>query len=117
MLTRLAVRDFRNFPQLDVEVPSRGIVIVGENGQGKTNLLEAVAYLSLLRSMRGARDADMIRFGATALHVRAELSPPARARTVSVGYERGTKRKKAMLDGVEQPRLTAALGALPSVGF
>ena len=117
MLTRLAVRDFRNFTQLDVDVPSRGIVIVGENGQGKTNLLEAVAYLSLLRSMRGARDADMIRFGAPALHVRAELSPPATVHSVGVGYERSTKRKKAVLDGVEQSRLTSALGALPSVGF
>ncbi|MEQ1693450.1 MAG: DNA replication and repair protein RecF [Gemmatimonas sp.] len=117
MLTRLVARDFRNFSELDVAVPPRGLVIVGENGHGKTNLLEAAAYLSLLRSMRATRDIDMIRFGASALHVRAELTPPAAARNVSVGYERATRRKKATLDGVEQPRLTAALGALPSVGF
>lgn len=117
MLTRLWARDFRNFAELDVTVPARGLVIVGENGHGKTNLLEAAAYLSLLRSMRGARDADMIRFGAPALHVRAELSAPARVNAVSVGYERTTRRKKATLDGVEQSRLTTALGALPSVGF
>lgn len=117
MLTRLVAHDFRNFALLDVTVPARGLVIVGENGHGKTNLLEAAAYLSLLRSMRSARDGDMIRFGAPALHVRAELTPPAVARSVSVGYERSTRRKKATLDGVEQPRLTAALGALPSVGF
>lgn len=117
MLTRLWARDFRNFTELDVTVPARGLVIVGENGHGKTNLLEAAAYLSLLRSMRGARDADMIRFGAPALHVRAELHTPAHVHAVSVGYERATRRKKATLDGVEQPRLTSALGALPSVGF
>ena len=117
MLTRLIAREFRNFQHLDVAVPARGLVIVGENGHGKTNLLEAAAYLSLLRSMRGARDADMIRFGAPALHVRAELTAPATAHQVSVGYERATRRKKAALDGVEQTRLTAALGALPSVGF
>lgn len=117
MLTRLIARDFRNFEQLDVAVPRRGMVIVGENGHGKTNLLEAVAYLSLLRSMRGARDADMIRFGALALHVRADMDAPAYANTVSVGYERATRKKKATLDGVEQNRLTAALGALPFVGF
>ncbi len=117
MLTRLVARDFRNFAHLDIAVPARGVVIVGENGHGKTNLLEAAAYLSLLRSMRGARDVDMIRFGAPALHVRADLAVPARAHGVSVGYERSTRRKKATLDGVEQSRLTAALGALPSVGF
>ena len=71
MLNRLVLRDFRNFAQLDVTVPSGGLVIVGENGQGKSNLLEAVAYLTLLRSSRGARDADCIRFGAGAFHVRA----------------------------------------------
>jgi DNA replication and repair protein RecF len=117
VLTRLVARDFRNFVELDVDVPAHGLVIVGENGQGKTNLLEAVSYLSLLRSTRGARDADMIRFGMPALHVRAELAAPASVGTVSVGYERTTRRKKATLDGVEQPRLTSALGALPSVGF
>lgn len=117
MLTRLVARDFRNFEQLDVAVPANGLVIVGENGHGKTNLLEAAAYLALLRSMRGARDVDMIRFGAPALHVRAELSPASAVQQVSVGYERATKRKKAILDGVEQTRLTAALGAVPSVGF
>lgn len=121
MLTRLVARDFRNFAQLDTDVPPQGMVIVGENGQGKTNLLEAVAYLSLLRSVRGARDADMIRFGQPALHVRAELgakdAAPSRVQTVAVGYERSTRRKKASLDGVEQTRLTTALGAVPSVTF
>lgn len=117
MLTRLVARDFRNFTQLDMSVPARGVVIVGDNGHGKTNLLEAAAYLSLLRSMRGARDSDMIRFGAPALFVRAELTAPAAAFAVSVGYERATRKKKATLDGVEQSRLTSALGALPSVGF
>lgn len=117
MLVHLAAREFRNFAQLDVDVPERGVVIVGENGHGKTNLLEAVAYLALLRSFRGARDADVIRFGAPAFHVRATLEAPSPCHTVSVGYERSSKRKRATLDGVEQARLTNALGALPSVGF
>lgn len=117
MLVHLAARSYRNFDTLDVEVPAAGLAIIGENGHGKTNLLEAVAYLALLRSFRGARDADVIRFGAPAFHVRATLAPPAAQHTVSIGFERATKRKRAMLDGVEQPRLTNALGALPSVAF
>lgn len=117
MLVSLAAREFRNFAHLDVDVPARGLVVVGENGHGKTNLLEAAAYLGLLRSFRGARDADVVRFGAPAFHVRATLGPPAAWHTVGVGYERGTKRKRATLDGVDQARLTDALGALPSVGF
>lgn len=117
MLVHLAAREYRNFERLDVDVPPPGLVIIGENGQGKTNMLEAVAYLGLLRSFRGARDADVIRFGAPAFHVRATLSAPLAWRTVSVGYERAGKKKRATLDGVEQARLTSALGALPSVEF
>ncbi|MES2524654.1 MAG: DNA replication and repair protein RecF [Gemmatimonadota bacterium] len=121
MLSRLVARDFRNFESLDITIPDSGIAIIGENGQGKTNLLEAVAYLSLLRSLRGARDPDVVRFGAPVFHVRAELvslpGAPVPYHAVSVGYERATKRKRATLDGVEQPRLTSALGSVPSVCF
>ena len=117
MLARLIAKDYRNFTQLDLEIPSTGLVVIGENGHGKTNLLEAVAYLALLRSFRGGRDADVVRFGAPAFHVRAELAPPSAFNVVTVGFERSTRRKRATLDGVEQPRLTSALGAVPSVEF
>lgn len=117
MLHQLALRDFRNFESLDVALPDSGLAIVGENGHGKTNLLEAISYLGLFRSFRGARDADVIRFGAPAFHVRARLTSPASFNTVSVGFERATRRKRAALDGVEQSRLSLAFGALPSVCF
>jgi len=117
MLAQLALRDYRNLASIDLTVPAAGLVVVGENGQGKTNLLEAVAYLALLRSFRGARDVDVVRFGAPAFHVRATLAAPARFHTVALGFERASKRKRAALDGVEQTRLTQALGAVPSVEF
>ena len=105
MLSRLIASDYRNFTRLDVDIPAAGLVVIGENGHGKTNLLEAVAYLALLRSFRGARDADVVRFGAPAFHVRAALTRPSAYDTISVGYERSSRRKRATLDGVEQPRL------------
>ncbi len=117
MLRELFLRSFRNFAHVDVSVPIAGFVIVGDNGHGKTNLLEAVSYLALLRSVRGARDAEVIQFGAPAFHVRATLTAPARAQSMTVGYERSTKHKKATVDGVEQTRLSTALGTLPSVCF
>ena len=117
MLARLVARDFRNFAHLDITIPESGLAIVGENGHGKTNLLEAVAYLSLLRSQRGARDADVVRFGASVFHIRAELDGTSLFNSVTVGYERPSKKKRASLDGVDQARLTSALGALPSVCF
>lgn len=115
-LRALRVRDFRNLARLDVELPPEGIAVVGENGQGKSNLLEAIYYLNLLRSARGARDADVVRFGAPAFHVSADVDAGG-ADAVAVGYQRQGKRKKIVLDGVEPDRLSEALGAVPSVMF
>ncbi|MEA3247763.1 MAG: DNA replication and repair protein RecF [Gemmatimonadota bacterium] len=112
-ITSLEVRDFRNIVAADLPVPYDGVVIVGDNGQGKTNLLEAVAYLEVLRSMRGARDRDLVRFGADAFHVGAHVAGAAAAR-VGVGASRGGA-KRATLDGVACARLGDALGAVPSV--
>jgi DNA replication and repair protein RecF len=116
VLERLAVRDFRNIERLDLHPPADGLVVIGENGHGKTNLLEAIYYLALLRSVRGARDADLVRFGAAGFHLAADVALDAR-REIAVGFERQGKRKRVRVDGAEASRLSDALGALPSVMF
>jgi DNA replication and repair protein RecF len=113
-LRRLATRDFRNLGRLDLALPPEGIAVIGDNGQGKTNLLEAIYYLQLLRSMRGARDPDLTAFDAGGFHVAAEVAG-AECRDVSVGFDRHTKRKRILVDGSEPVRMSDALGALPSV--
>ncbi|MDB4905643.1 MAG: replication and repair protein recF [Gemmatimonadetes bacterium] len=113
-LRSLALRDFRNFERLELELPAEGLVLVGENGQGKTNLLEAIVYMELLRSMRGARDADLVRFGAEGFHLSAQMETE-RAHEMRVGYARGAKRKRVQVDGGDTPRLSDAFGTLPSV--
>ena len=112
----LQLQNFRNFERLDLDVPPTGLAIVGDNGQGKTNLLEAFYYLSLMRSMRGARDADVTRFGAAGFFIEASVCPPA-PHTVAVGFERGTRKKRVRIDGAVVERLSDALGALPAVMF
>ena len=115
-IASLSLRDFRNFERLTLEVPDEGLVLVGENGHGKTNLLEAIAYLSLLRSVRGARDADVTRFGAPGFFIEARAAIPAQ-HGLSVGFERASKRKRVRRDGAVIDRLSDGLGALPVVMF
>ncbi|MFI5245704.1 MAG: DNA replication/repair protein RecF [Gemmatimonadales bacterium] len=114
-LSSIAIRDFRNIERAELAIPCDGMALVGDNGQGKTNFLEAITYLELLRSMRGVRDRDLLRFGAPAFHI-AAVSTGTVAHRVGVGVER-TGRKRVTLDGVDAPRLMDALGALPSVCF
>lgn len=116
VLRSLALRDFRNFTRADLAFPSAGAVVVGENGQGKSNLLEAIYYLHLLRSVRGARDVDVARFGAPGFHVAARTEGGAH-HEISAGFERQGRRKRVKLDGAEPSRLSDALGALPCVLF
>jgi DNA replication and repair protein RecF len=114
LLTRLVVRDFRNIARAELDLPPDGVAIVGENGQGKTNLLEAVYYFHVLRSMRGARDQDLIRFDAPAFFLGAHVDHHG-SHELAAAFERAGKRKKVVVDGAEVTRLSRALGALPSV--
>jgi DNA replication and repair protein RecF len=116
LLERFSARDFRNFERLDIEIPNAGLAIIGDNGQGKTNLLEGIYYLQVLRSVRGARDQDLVRFGAKGFHVSATVTGP-RARELSAGFENRERKKKVVRDGEPAHRLSDALGSLPSVMF
>ena len=115
-LRQLSIRSFRNLKRTEIDLPSAGIALVGENGQGKTNFLEAIYYLRLLRSLRGAQDAELVTFGEAGFHLAATIEG-ARAHDVSVGFDRLGRRKKIMLDGAEPERMADALGAFPAVIF
>lgn len=115
-LERLTARDFRNFERLDLDLPESGLAVIGENGQGKTNLLEAIYYLEVLRSVRGARDQDIVRFGAKGFFISARCSNDS-MHEMSVGFETHGKKKKVTLDGAVASRLSEAFGSLPSVMF
>jgi DNA replication and repair protein RecF len=111
---RVVLRDFRNLASTDIALPPDGLALVGENGHGKTNFLEAIYYLQILRSFRGARDIDLVRFGEPGFHIAAALGDVP-ARHVAVGFQRQSKRKKATVDGAEPLRLADAIGAFPAV--
>ncbi|MDQ1074979.1 MULTISPECIES: DNA replication/repair protein RecF [Microbacterium] len=74
IVEQLGLRDFRNYAEVDVSLATGANVFVGRNGQGKTNLVEAVAYLATLGSHRVSSDAPMVRDGADAAIVRARLA-------------------------------------------
>jgi DNA replication and repair protein RecF len=115
----IRLRHFRNFERLDLRFPAAGAAIIGDNGSGKTNLLEAVHYLEIFRSFRGAADEHLVRFGAEAFHVRGEFEDLVTGRMLEVtaAYEPRTRRKQVMIDGVEAERLGGAIGRLGTVIF
>ncbi|MDJ1114062.1 DNA replication/repair protein RecF [Microbacterium dauci] len=73
IVEHLSLVDFRNYAAADVALHPGPNVFVGKNGQGKTNLAEAIGYFATLGSHRVSQDAPMVRFGADAAFVRARL--------------------------------------------
>jgi len=72
LVSRLWLTNFRNYTTAEAELAPRLTLVVGPNGEGKTNLLEAVAYLATLSSFRGAPPEALVRAGCTRAVVRAE---------------------------------------------
>ena len=76
---RLTLTDFRNYPFLRIEAPLKPVIVTGENGAGKTNILEAISFLTPGRGLRGARLADIKRI--TPALVTSEYQPTEIANT------------------------------------
>jgi len=105
-IDRLELTNFRNIPQLELTLSPRLNVLVGANAQGKTNLLEALHYLSTTRSFRGSRDGDIVSFGA----------PFSRIAGGEVEITLQTGEKRLRLRG-KDARAAEVLGELRSVLF
>ena len=100
--------------------------MVGANAQGKSNLLEAIYYLEVLRSFRGAPDRDLVRFGGDLFRIQARVETAGEdrpfeggrgQRVVAAAWQRSGGRKKVTLDGVETDRLGDGVGQVCAVLF
>jgi DNA replication and repair protein RecF len=72
-LEKLSLTDFRSYAQVDLSLEPGVTVLVGSNGIGKTNLMEAIGYLATLNSHRVSTDAPLLRFGTERAMIRAKL--------------------------------------------
>jgi DNA replication and repair protein RecF len=114
-LLRLAIADFRNLASADLSPSPRTTVLVGENGQGKTNLLEAIYVLATLRPLRPARLAELVRHGAPRASVAGDFDGAGGVRRVAVEIQDGMR--TALLDGKAQERLDTYFEGLAAVAF
>jgi DNA replication and repair protein RecF len=120
-LSRLDLRHFRNLRSQELELPPEGVALIGDNAQGKSNLLEAIYYLETFRSFRGARDEQMVTFGEGVFRVAGTTFPDGddepSGLEIAAAFQKKGKRKKVSVDGVEPERMTYALGRLSAVIF
>jgi DNA replication and repair protein RecF len=116
-LRRLQLTDVRSYDRADVEFADGVTVLIGPNGQGKTNLLEAVQRVATGGSHRVATDAPLVRAGTDLGVIRAELeTDEGRRRTVELELGSG-RRTRTRVDGQDVRRSADALGVLRAVLF
>src|ERR1700716_1013766 len=93
----LSVRNFRNLTRVDLELGSRFNVLSGDNGQGKTNLLEALYVLATSRSFRTSKIVDLVESTAQTASVWARVRENEELREQSMGLRAGLR--AARVDG------------------
>lgn len=116
VISRLQLWNFRNYEQLDLQLSPGVSILSGENGQGKTNVLEAVHLLSTGRSHRTVREKDMILHTASWARARLEISQRDGKHTIDFLLSRSEK-KKILVNGLAINRIGEMLGQLSCVLF
>ena len=116
-LEQLRLRQFRNLDDADLGFPASGVALLGDNGQGKTNLLEAIYYPVFFRSIHGAGDTELVRFGTSGFRVDAEVSSGNRHHRIAVAFHTAGRRKQIERDGVAATRLADEVGHWLAVAF
>ncbi|WP_410647315.1 DNA replication/repair protein RecF [Amycolatopsis sp. cmx-4-54] len=115
-LRHLQVTDFRSWPQADLALEPGPTVLVGQNGRGKTNLLEAIGYIATLGSHRVATDAPLVRHGCERALIRVAVVNEDRELTVELEITPGkANRARVNRGAVGKPR--DVLGILRTVLF
>ena len=113
-LAHLRLRDFRNYARCDVDFGPGFHVLLGDNGQGKTNVLEAIYLLATLRSFRGVGGAQMIRHGQKGYFIGANVASDLE-QEVKIYWS--SSERKISKDAAPIKKLTDYLGTLRAVVF
>ncbi len=114
-LAKLKLRDFRNLAEVQLELPEGPCVFWGDNGQGKTNLLESVYLLATLKSFRGARSPALIRKGQPQARVEGRLIAAGLPRHCELTIDK--RGRKLRLDGKSPRGLPEWFAHIKAVAF
>jgi len=115
-VSALHLTDFRSYADVQVEFGPGVTTLVGRNGEGKTNVVEAIRYLSTLSSHRVASDAPLIRAGASAATVRARVDKSGRSLALEVTINAAGASNQARL-GTSPARPRDVVGIVRTVIF
>ena len=113
---KIKAENFRNIEKCEVSFCEGVNILIGENAQGKTNLLEAVFYSSVGRSFRASHTAEMIRFGQSSADIELTYKDMKREQRLHISLFKD-KKKLAEKNGMKLDRLSDIVGSFRAVLF
>ncbi|KAB2491464.1 DNA replication/repair protein RecF [Priestia endophytica] len=114
-INELQLKNYRNYEKATISFENKVNVILGENAQGKTNVMEAIYVLSMAKSHRTSKDKELIKWDCDFAKIQGELT--RNSGPLSLELIVSTKGKKAKYNGLEQKRLSQYIGAMNTVMF
>ena len=116
-IDRLYLRNFRNYAELNTEFVPGVNLLVGDNANGKTNLLEAISYLSTAKAFRAKHENELLLFGSDFSELSARVYSQEREQELKVLLFEGRRPRQLWLNGVKQKTAAGIAGVLTSVLF
>ncbi|MEE1076330.1 MAG: DNA replication/repair protein RecF [Acutalibacteraceae bacterium] len=115
IITGLKFENFRNLENNHISFGDKMNVIVGDNGQGKTNLLECIWMFNGVRSFRGAKDRDLVRFEKKSAKIEIEFFSEERDQTARIEFV--DNKREAYINEIKKPAPSHLLGKITSIVF
>ena len=116
-LCNIELRNFRNYEHVLLEFDPGVNLIVGDNAQGKTNLLEAISYLGSGKSFRAMKTTEMVRFGADFADIEGEIFSQERDQILRWVLFNGSRPRQIWRNGAKKKSAGDIAGVLPTVLF
>ena len=115
-VSHLSLTDFRSYPSLELQLQPGQNIFVGENGEGKTNIIESLMYLALLSSHRISSDQPLVRLGSERAYIRAKIESSERTTLVELEIN-ASKANRAKVNQNPVRSQKELLGIVKSVCF